>query len=251
MSDEERAAAEKEKKAESAQGGLGNAIRFALKHKQLRWLYISAAFVNLGFLLILEYQVIMTYGYADYFIRTGLYATQEAAVNAASVGVVTTALFLFTVGSAVAQVIMGFVSDTRGRKAAAISMASLCLASFLGFFFGANLGWSAYVVGLLCGSCIGSYYALNDVIIMMIGESSPTNLRSSTISAQYIVVAVGVVLSYGVGLPLMTALGNSYAGIIVLCMAVPGFILALITLSAKTHDTKGLDLDMVTGCEWD
>ena len=251
MTDEERTASALARKAEDAQGGLGNAIRFAFRHRQLRWLYITAAFANLGFLLTLEYQVIMSYGYAEHFLRSGLYPTLEAAVNAASVGVVTTALFLFTVGSAVAQVLMGFVSDSKGRKPAAITMAALCLVSFLGFFIGANLGWSPWLVGFCCGACIGSYYATNDVLIMMIGESSPTNLRSSTISAQYIVVAVGVVLSYGVGLPLMAALGNSAAGIICLCMAGPGFVLALITLSLKTHDTKGLELDSITGCEWD
>ena len=251
MTDEERALADAEKKSESAQGGLGHALRFAFSHKQIKWLYITSAFVNVGFLMILEYQVIMTYGYAEYYLREGLFANLEEAVNAASVGVVTSALFLFTIGSALAQVIMGFVCDGKGRKAAAITMASLCVASFIGFLVGANLGFAAWIVGLLCGACVGSFYATNDILIMMIGESSPTNLRSSTISAQYVVTAAGVVVSYGVGLPLLTALGNSAAGIIVLCMAVPGFILALISLCTKTHDTTGVNMDTVTGCEWD
>ena len=113
------------------------------------------------------------------------------------------------------------------------------------------MGISPYVVGFLCGACIGSYYATNDILIMMIGESSPTNLRSSTISAQFVVTAAGVVFSYGVGLPLITAFGNSAAGIILLCMTLPGFILAILTLFAKTHDTTGINMDTVTGCEWD
>lgn len=251
MTDEERALAEQTQKEENAQGGLINAVKFAFKHKQLKWLYISAAIANLGFLVTIEYQPIMTYGYANSYLRSGLYLNLEEAVEAASMGAITTALFLFTIGSAVAQVVMGFVSDSKGRKAAAITMAAMCLVSFVGFYAGANLNWSPYIVGFLCGACIGSYYATNDVLIMMIGESSPTNLRSSTISAQYIVVAAGVALSYVVGLPLVTWLGNSYAGIVALCFAVPGFVGSLITLSAKTHDTKGIDMDTVTGCEWD
>lgn len=251
MSDEERALEKQQKKTDNAQGGLGNALRFALKHKQLRWLYIVAAFANTGFLLILEYQVIMTYGYAQNFVNNGLYETIDAAVNAASIGVVTTALFMFTVGSACAQVVMGFVSDGIGRKVAAIMTATVCALSLVGFYAGANMGWSPYLVGFLCGTCIGSYYATNDVLIMMIGESSPTNLRSSTISAQYIVAGVGVIISYAVGLPLLTTLGNGAAGLIILCLTVPGYIIALILLSLKTGDTKGLDLDTVTGCEWD
>ena len=85
----------------------------------------------------------------------------------------------------------------------------------------------------------------------MIGESTPTNLRSSTISAQYVVTAAGIVYAYGLGLPLTTTLGNGMIGIIVLCMSIPGFVLALLSLCLKTHDTTGINMDTVTGCEWD
>ena len=251
MSEEERRTMEKEKRTENAQGGLGVALKFAFSHKQLRWLYICSALVNVGFLMTMEYQVIMTYGYAQNFLKQGLFQTIEEAVNAASVGVVTDAIFFFTIGSACAQVIMGFVSDGIGRKASAITMVTLCLSSFVGFFLGASLAWSPMVVGFLCGACVGSYYSTNDILIMMIGESSPTNLRTSTISAQYIITAAGVFTAYGVGLPLITILGNTMIGAVVLCMAVPGFVVALIALCSKTHDTKGVDMDTVTGCEWD
>ena len=251
MTDEERMIAEKEKKVENAEGGLGKALKFAFSHNQLRWLYISSAFVNIGFLITTEYQVIMNYGYAEHFIKEGLFTNLEEAVKAAGVGIVTDALFFFTIGSAVAQVLMGFICDGKGRKAAAITMASLCTASLIVFFAGANLGWPAWVVGLFCGSCIGSYYSTNDVIIMMIGESSPTNLRSSTISAQAVVMGMGVIFCYLVGIPLITALGGSFAGIISLCLAAPGFVIALIMLCKKTHDTTGINMDTVTGCEWD
>ena len=251
MTDTEREALEKEKNAETAQGGVVNALKFAFSHKQIKWLYITSAFVNIGLLLVLQYQVILNYGYAEHFVKIGQYLTLDEAVNAASVGVVTTALFFFAIGSAVAQVLMGFICDGIGRKAAAISMASLCVVSLLGFFFGANLGWNPIIVGLLCGASVGSFYATNDILIMMIGESSPTNLRSSTISTQYVVTAAGVVVSYGVGLPLLTILGNSAAGWIVLGLTVPGFIVALTLLCTKTHDTTGINMDTVTGSEWD
>ena len=251
MTDEDRAKEAIARKAENAQGGLFNALRFALKHKQLRWLYISATLANLGMILTIDYQVIMSYGYASFYLNSGAYATMEAAVNAVSVNVITTALFAFTIGSACAQVIMGFISDGMGRKPAVILMASLCVASFLGYYAGASLAWSPYIVGFLCGSTIGSYYSTNDVLIMMIGESAPTNLRSSAITAQYIVVAIDFAITYTIVLPLATYFGNSAVGIISLCALVPGFIAALIALCTKVSDTRGLDLDTVTGCEWD
>ena len=130
-------------------------------------------------------------------------------------------------------------------------MATICLTGFIGFTLGSGLAWNSYLVGGLCGMFIGGFYSTNDVIIMMIGESSPTNLRSSCMSAQFIVTGVGVVISYLVSLPLMTIFGNQITGIVSFCLLVPGFIAALITLVKRTHDTKGINMDTVTGAEWD
>ncbi len=244
---------EKERKnTENAQGGLIPALKFAMKHKQLRWLYITSAMTNLGFIGTINYQVIMSYGYAQNYVSNGLFADLgDQVMNAVSIGPVTAALFMFPIGSAVAQVIMGFISDSKGRKAAAITMAAICLTGFIGFTVGSGMALNAYLVGALCGMFIGGFYSTNDVIIMMIGESSPTNLRSSCMSAQFIVTGVGVVISYLVSLPIMNILGNQVTGIVSFCLLVPGFIAALITLVKRTHDTKGINMDTVTGAEWD
>lgn len=252
MSHEEREAQKAQKNAENAQGGLIPALRFAMRHKQLRWLYITSALANLGFIGTINYQVIMSYGYAQNYVKNGLFASLgDDVMNAVSVGPVTTALFMFPVGCAVAQVIMGFISDSKGRKTAAITTAVNCLLAFIGFSVGANLAWNPYLVGFLCGACIGSFYSTNDVLIMMIGESSPTNLRSSTMSAQFIVTAIGVAVSYIVSLPLITFLGNRVTGIVSFALLVPGFIMAFVSLLRKTNETKGIDMDTVTGAEWD
>lgn len=252
MTDEQRAAEKAEKLADNAQGGVIPALKFAFKHSQLRWLYIVGALANLGFITTLNYQVILSYGYAENYVASGLFASLgEEVMNAVSIGPVTTALFMFPVGCAFSQVIMGFISDSKGRKAAAITTVCNCLVAFIGFSIGAKMAWNPYLVGFLCGACIGSYYSTNDVIIMMIGESAPTNLRSSIMSAEFVVVAIGVVVSYAVSLPLITILGNSVTWIVAFALTVPGFIAALVAMALKTHDTKGIDLDRVTGCEWD
>lgn len=225
-----------------AQGGLFTALKFAMKTKQLRWLYITAALANIGFLGTLNYQVILSYGFAE-----GLYGSfSDEIMNLVSVGPVTSALVLFPVGCACSQLITGFVSDAKGRKASAVMSAANCLAGFLGFFFGARYGMAPSWTGLLCGICIGSYYALNDVIIMMVGESAPTNLRSSVMSAQFIVTAAGGLISYAVGLPLLAVLGNQAMGAVSFGLLVPGFLLSLLVLAKNTTDTKGTDLNTVT-----
>lgn len=252
MTDEERKAEKEKKNSENAQGGLIPALKFAMKHKQLKWLYITSALANLGFIGTINYQVILSYGYAGNYVANGLFASLgEDVMNAVSIGPVTTALFMFPVGCAVSQVIMGFISDSKGRKTAAITTAVNCLAAFISFSVGARMAWNPYIVGFLCGAFIGSYYSTNDVLIMMIGESSPTNLRSSTMSAQFIVTAVGVAISYIISLPLITLLGNSVTGTVSFALLVPGFIAAFFALIRKTNETKGIEMDTVTGSEWD
>ena len=115
MSDEERIALENSKRAENKQGGLIPALKFAVSHKQLRWLYVVSALANIGFYASINFEPILTYGYQD----SGISSAADA---------VTTALVLFPIGSAIAQVVMGFISDWKGRKTAAIITAFNCLA---------------------------------------------------------------------------------------------------------------------------
>lgn len=252
MTDAEREAEKLKKSAENAQGGLITALKFALSHKQLKWLYITSAFVNIGFIGTVDYQAILSYGYAGHYVKSGKFADLGVEVmNFVSKGDVTAALFLFPLGCAISQVIMGFISDSFGRKTAAITTAFNCLLSFVLFSVGASNAWQPSVVGFLCGAFVGSFYSTNDVLIMMVGESSPTNLRSSCMSAQFIVTAVGYALSYVVSLPLSNIIGNHIVGIVSFSLLVPGLVLALITMMLHTHETKGIDMDKVTGCEWD
>ena len=45
--------------------------------------------------------------------------------------------------------------------------------------------------------------------------------------------------------------GDSVIGTVALCLLVPSFVITLIALIKNTHETKGIDLDKVTGTEWD
>ncbi len=251
MTDEERLAVKKEKDAKDAQGGVKAAFKFAFQHKQLRWLFIVSIFLGFGYLITMYYEVTMAYGYGADFLRQGLYTTLEEAEAAASVGVVTTALFMFPIASAAFQFINGFIADKWGRKPAAIVMASISLITFVLFYVGADLGWTPYAVGLLCGASVGSYWATGDIVSnMMVAESSPTNLRASIMTVRSLISLLGTGPAYILGLVLIGAFGNQFTGIVSLLIAVPGMALSLVLLMLKSHETKGLDLDKITGCEW-
>ena len=45
-----------------AEGGVIPALKFVWRHKQLRWLYIAVAFAEAGYLLTVDYEVVITYG---------------------------------------------------------------------------------------------------------------------------------------------------------------------------------------------
>ncbi len=249
MTDEElKAEQEAKKKEQNAQGGLIAALKFGMKHKQLRWVYICFALAGIGCIGSLDYQTILTYCYAE-SVHGGI--TDEF-LNLVSVNEVTQALILFPIGSALAQLIMGFISDLKGRKAAAITVASVCLASFIGFVLGAKFNLlNPSVIGFLCGAFVGSYYSTNDVLIMMASESAPTNLRSSASSAQTVVGFAGYAIAYTFYVPITMIFGNASIPAVAFGLLVPSFIITLIALIKNTHDTKGVDLDKVTGLEWD
>lgn len=249
MSDAERAAQKAKKDGSGAQGGLISAFKFVLKHKQLRWLLISYGFMCWASVITMYYEATMTNGYAVQFLDQGMELT-TALESAAPL--VTKALFLFPVGSALFQLMQGFLADHWGRKPAAITMSVCTLATYLLFFIGANRNWDPYLVGFLCGAAVGSYWASGDIVgAIMASESAPTNLRSSVLTAFPIGSAIFAGIGVITALVLLNILGDSMAGPICMGIALPGLAIGLILLCTKTHDTKSIDISAVSGTEWD
>ncbi|MFR8010466.1 MAG: MFS transporter [Clostridia bacterium] len=249
MSDTEKAALKAKKDGGGAQGGLISAIKFLLNHRQLRWLLISYGFLLWASLITMYYESTMANGYAVQFVNQGMELNH--ALEAAA-PFVTKALFLFPVGSATLQLMQGFLADKWGRKPAAIAMSACVIISYLLFFIGSNHDWPPYVVGFLCGAAVGSYWAAGDIIgAIMVSESTPTNLRSSVLTAFAICSTVFAGIGVIAGLVLLNLLGDSMVGYITLGIALPGLTIALILLCTKTHDTKNVDIGAVSGTEWD
>lgn len=247
MTEEELKAEEAKKKAQDSQGGLIDALKFGFKHKQLRWVFICFALAGVGVVGSMNYQAILSHGYAMSVYGSN---TKEF-LDLVSVNEVSQALVLYPIGMALAQVIMGFISDKKGRKAAAITVATNCVISFVVFSLGAKMNLNPSLVGFFCGTFVGSYYSTNDVLIMMASESAPTNLRSSATSAQTVVGFAGYAVGFVTNTILALIFGDGVIGTVALCLLVPSFIATLFALVKKTRDTKGLDLNTVTGTEWD
>ncbi|MBO5333685.1 MAG: MFS transporter [Clostridia bacterium] len=248
MTEEELQAEKLRKTAQDSQGGVIDALKFGFSHKQLRWVFICFALAGIGVIGSMNYQAILTHGYAQ-----SIYGSNaKEFLDLVSVKEVSQALILYPIGMALSQVIMGFISDKKGRKAAAITVATNCVVSFVIFALGARMNFlTPEIIGFFCGTFVGSYYSTNDVLIMMASESAPTNLRSSATAAQTVVGFAGYAVGFLTNMVLALVFGDGIIGTVALCLLVPSFVVTIYALIKKTHDTKGIDLDKVTGTEWD
>ena len=246
MTDEEIAQANAAKANTQVQGGLIPALKLVVRNKQLRWLTIAQGFITWGMIVTTYYESTMTYGYAQQFLAQGM--DLEAAKTAAAT-FVTQALMLFSIGSAVFQLFPGLLADKLGRKTTAIIMTVIVVMTFLGFYFGSSNNWTPYVVGFLCGACIGSYWYTGDLLGLMVSESTPTNLRASVLSAQPLMSYLIYFPAMGIVMVLTNILGDAYIGICTLATILPGMILGLVLMMLKVRETRGVDMSAVTAQE--
>ena len=250
MTDEEKAAekAEHKKQDTVSRGGIIHGLKFCFTHKQIRWMFIAGGLISFGQLATQYYETIMTFGYAQQFVDSGM--AMDAA-RVAATPFVTQALMLFSVGSAIFQLFPGFIADKFGRKVACIIMCASTTITFLLFYIGSNLDWNPYLVGLFCGGCVGSYWAAGDMVGLVCSESTPTNLRASVLAMQpmfqgmiFMLASTGVTIVGNV-------MGDAAIGTTVLMVAVPGMVLGLILMMLKVKETKGVDMRAIRGDEFE
>lgn len=250
MTDEEKAEAKAKNKKQdtTSQGGLIKGLKFCFTHKQIRWMFIAGGFISFGQLATQYYETIMTFGYAQQFVNAGM-AMDAARIEATAF--VTQALMLFAVGSALFQLFPGFIADKFGRKVTCIVMCACTALTFLLFYYGSNSSWMPYVVGLLCGGCVGSYWAAGDMVGLVCSESTPTNLRASVMAIQPAFQGIIFMVASTAVTIIGNVLGDAAIGTVVLLVSVPGMILGLILMMIKVKETKGVDMGAIRGDEFE
>lgn len=244
MTEEERKAAkENKKKEQTSRGGLFDGIKFIAKNKQLRWLALALGIITIGGNIGTNYEPMLTFGYAKHLLNDGI--ALDIARNTASTEFVSKALVMLPIGSALVQLANGFISDRIGRKKCALTMLSLCIASFILAYIGAEFVWNVYLVGLFTGIVVGSVVAANDSVSLVVAESTPTNLRSSTSAAFPIISGMLSVIGILLCTVLQNIFGDIHIGMILLVLAVPSFAIGLLILLFKTKETKGTNLEEI------
>lgn len=227
LSPEEREAISKEKRDESKkQGGFFTAVKFSMKGKQLRWIFIVTLLFTFSRCITSYYTTILqAFEYSD-IARTN-------------------ALWMYPLTAALVVFAYGFLSDKVGRKITSITLLSLSVVSLTLFVIGAWQGWNEWFLGLVVGVFLGSYWSNGDTLILMTGESAPTNLRASVMSAQTMFYGVGMVASQGLGSLVLSLLHDNegFIGLFAICLAIPCFVLSLFFLMTKVKETKGASVD--------
>lgn len=229
LTPEQREAIAKEKKDQSKkQGGFFTAMSFSLRSPQLRWIFICTLLFTLSRTITSDYNNILEA--ADY--------TTAQISNAMLIFPITCAAIVFG---------YGFLSDAKGRKVTSIFLLSISIASLLLLYFGAIYGWNEWLLGAFIGLFLGSYWSNGDIFMLMAGESAPTNLRASVMSAWTAAYGVGMVTSMLIGVLVVKFLpSNRYSlGLFCIILAIPCFVLSLVFLMLKVKETRGANFQEI------
>ena len=233
MSDEERAAkaASEKKAADEGKGGVIRALKFIFSHRQIRAVAICAMIFMSATGVTSYYESIM---------KTGGMSTEQ----------VTQAMYFIPFCNALMTAIGGFMTDGLGRKKSATVLSLIAFVGLSAFVLSANFGMSPILVGVSYGFFIGGLWSVADMLCLIIsGESSPTHLRASVLATMSMMGGIGSAVS-GISITVGMLFVDSI-GLLSLCICAPFMLLAILLLLTQVHETKGIDLNTVTGAEWD
>jgi MFS family permease len=240
LSPEEREAIAEEKHDQSKkQGGFFAAVKYVWGNKQLKWICLCTAFYTLSRCITSEYNPIVKAPIMGGLVQGD--SGYESALALATSSV-TDAMFTFPISCALVIVLYGFLSDKMGRKIASTSLLAIALVSLALLVVGSNLEWNPYVLGIFIGLFLGADWNNSDTLILMCGESAPTNLRASVLSAQTLFYGAGMVISQGLAFVVLKIIPTTAIGYFALGVAAPCFILSSVFLWLKVKETKGADL---------
>ena len=237
--DEQREEERKAKKSSASQGGLIAGLKAIFTNRQLLFLIIVTFVYILGRFL--------TSSYSDILSRA--FGLQGLDVSQAAVKITRTT-FYFPFSCALVTFIYGFFSDLFGRKAITVALLSLTALSYALFAYGAMNDWGAPALGLLIGAFLGAYWGAGDTIIMMVGESSPTNLRASIMTAQSAFYGIGMIASLLIGPRILGIAGEDNANLstalwVFLIFASVAYLASAVLLIIFTKETKGAEVESI------
>lgn len=213
---------------EKTQGGFIAALKYTFKNKQVLFICIATALVELIYAPCNGYSSVLNSG----FLGVGG-LSQEAATEVA---------FYFPFSCALISAVYGFISDKFGRKITSIALLSVCALSYVGMCLSLYYSLPTWFIGILLGLVLGADWSNGDILSLLAGESSPTNLRASVMSAWSLFFGVGMILSQGFATLAPKLFGYTYLSLSYLCLSLPAMVISIVVLMSMVKETKGVSL---------
>lgn len=226
-SEEERL--ERKKNEKNNEVGVINALKFIFHHKQHKSIAICVLIFGLSVAATNYYETIMA--------------------STMSVAEISRAIIFFPIANGIVTFFSGFLADKTGRKKAATVLVVTAILGLSLFIFSAKFRWGATLTGLSYGVFIGGLWSASDIMSIIIPqESTPTEIRASVTATIYLFLYAGMALSTVLVVVFQNFVDMGY---FCLAMGVSFMAAGLIIMLKKVKETKGADLNSITGKEFE
>ena len=221
------------KKAEEKKtdGGVLSAFRYIFRNRQMRSICIA------GFIFCLAT------GVTNYYTTITAAAVSAGTLQETDIN---RFMILYPFINALVTFFSGFLSDKLGRKKASVLLSGLAAFGLFIFIFGSRFGWNSLIIALGYGIFIGGLWSVSDTLILvMAGESTPTQLRASVYGANGMISGIGMLMGIIVMVVGMNVVGSGNVGLLSLITTLPFMVLAMILLMKNVEETNGQDLNEI------
>ncbi len=212
-------------------GGVLPAFRYIFRNRQMR----SICFAGFVFCLAT--------GITSYYTTITAAAVSGGALKESDINLF---MIVYPFVNAFVTFFSGFFSDRLGRKKASVLLSALAASGLLVFVLGSRFGWGGLIIALGYGVFIGGLWSVSDtMILVMAGESTPTQLRASVYGANGMISGIGMLIGIVVMVLGINFAGSENVGLLSLITTLPFVLLAMIMLMKNVRETNGQDLNKV------
>jgi len=221
------------KRIVDSQGGIIAGFKYIFLNRRLMWLFFVGVIFSLCSIAAINYSVIIYNGYEE----TG-HTLTESQYNIC--------LIIYPFVCAICNVIIGLISDKKGRKTSTVTAGAFAMIGLLFFITAVNRNWYVQLTGIALGVFMAGFLSGVDTFTLMCAEQSPTNLRSSVMSIMSISLSVGSFIGTGILLLAGFISHNKVnIGYLAMCVICPTIFIGVIILLSKMPETNNTDLSAV------
>ena len=221
---QEKEQAKIDKAVKSKESGIIPAFKYIIKNRSALFIMLAMLPANFGMLTFASFhEMIMT--------MSGMSTTQVSA-----------ALFIYPIAGALMMVLIGWIADKFGRKPSAAITGVISVVTLFLFIYAASHQFHPYIVGILYGIEIRSYWGYTGMLGLSFKENIPTHIRASSGSVTGIWGTLTMLVGSLVCAQALQTIGFmetiKYWSLIMMVVSV-----VIYYLFAK--ETKGVDLEQV------